>query len=800
MGIVLNTIAATMRTEELLKQSQALAEELTSQQAELTNTNKRLEQQAKTLQASEELLKNQQEQLQGTNAELQEKARLLAEQKNEVERKNQEVEQAKQALEEKAEQLALTSKYKSEFLANMSHELRTPLNNLLILAKMLAENAEGNLNGKQVKFAETIHSSGTDLLSLINDILDLSKIESGAMAVEPSEVRLHELRDYVNRNFRHVADGKGLEFNIELAVGLPTNMTTDLKRLQQVLKNLLSNALKFTERGRVSLRIERATAGWQLHHPVLSGADSVVAFSVEDTGIGIPLDKQRIIFEAFQQADGTTSRKYGGTGLGLNISREIAHLLGGEIRLHSVPDVGSTFTLYLPVQYVAQSQLHRVDGRQYVARPTSLPEIVLSTSRLKPYVPTHADQEDDREIIQPGEQCVLIIDDDPTYSRILLETSHERGLKAVVASRGDMGLAMARKFRPSAVVLDIGLPDTTGWSVLDQLQHDPDLRHVPIHMLSIYEDPRRGLELGATSYFKKTEGREVLEQVFDRLRDSLEQRTREILVINVDEESRAAVAGALELEGVHSVWPTTAMQALDEFRLRPFDSVIVGDGESEVATAALLAELEKSAQTDLRVIAYVPVGQTIAFSGLSSPTAVIRRTADPDRLLSEIMRTLHIPEHALPESKRLRLDKLRQVDDELSGARVLIVDDDVRNIFALTSILERHHIQVLHAENGRTGIDTLLTKPDIDIVLMDIMMPGMDGFETIRAIREHDTLKNLPIIAVTAKAMKGDREKCIDSGASDYIAKPVDLDQLFSLMRVWVHERRQKTTAAGVTV
>jgi HAMP domain-containing protein/signal transduction histidine kinase/CheY-like chemotaxis protein len=801
MGIVLNTIAATMRTEELLKQSQALAEELQSQQSELTNTNKRLEQQANTLQASEELLKNQQEQLQRTNAELQEKARLLAEQKTEVEGKNQEVEQAKSALEEKAEQLALTSKYKSEFLANMSHELRTPLNNLLILAKMLAENPEGNLQNKQVKFAETIHSSGTDLLSLINDILDLSKIESGTVMVEPSEFRLSELRDYVTRNFRHVADGKGLEFTVDLAAGLPKVVTTDIKRLQQVIKNLLSNALKFTEHGKVALRVERAAKGWNLDNPVLANAESVVAFSVEDTGIGIPLDKQRIIFESFQQADGTTSRKYGGTGLGLSISREIAHLLGGEIRLHSVPGVGSTFTLYLPQHYAAPVG-HRADGRLPLSRASAAAESLIAAQRTKPALMARTGQDDDREAIQPGDRVLLVIDDDPTYSRILLDAAHEREYKVLVAGRGDMGLAMARKFRPAAVLLDIGLPDTTGWSVLDQLQHDPDLRHVPVHVLSIYEDRRRGLELGAASYSRKVEGREVLESVFGRVQDSIDPRTRSVLVVNAGESAKPELADALEIDKVRIAWPASTVEALDAFRASRYDCVVLCAGPGEISAADLLLELQKSADPSLTVIAYAPEGSE--FQDLSAALlregTVMRKVHSADRLLAEVTRLLHIPEAALPEYKRLKLDKLRQVDDELEGSRVLIVDDDVRNIFALTSILERHHINVLHAENGRQGIDTLLQNPDIDIVLMDIMMPGMDGFETIRAVRELDALRNLPIIAVTAKAMKGDREKCIDSGASDYIAKPVDLDQLFSLMRVWVHERRQKAAGARTAV
>jgi HAMP domain-containing protein/signal transduction histidine kinase/DNA-binding response OmpR family regulator len=799
MGIVLNTIAATMRTEELLKQSQALAEELQSQQSELTNTNKRLEQQANTLQASEELLKSQQERLQGANGELQEKARLLAEQKTEVEQKNREVEQAKGALEEKAEQLALTSKYKSEFMANMSHELRTPLNNLLILAKMLAENGEENLNTKQVKFAETIHSSGTDLLALINDILDLSKIESGTITVEPNEVRLGEVRDYVTRNFRHVADGKALEFTVELNADLPRLITTDVKRLQQVLKNLLSNALKFTERGKVALRIDRAPAGWRPASAAIANAESVIAFSVEDTGIGIPAEKQRIIFEAFQQADGTTSRKYGGTGLGLSISRELARLLGGEIRLQSKPGVGSTFTLFLPETYAAV----RADGRSPGTRAAAGIESIIAGARLKPSLLARLDQDDDRDDIKPGDQVLLAIEDDITYSRIVLDAAHERGYKVVVATRGDMGLAMARKFRPTAALLDIGLPDTTGWAVLDQFQHDPDLRHIPVHILSILDDRRRGLTLGAASYSRKVEGREVLDEVFRRVQQAAESHASEILVVNAGPNLRRDMEDVAGLDGVNVTYSETAADAIGRFKSREYDCIVVGVGQSEGSAADLLMDLQKAADRDLELIAYTPEGsapQNLSMAPFREGT-IVRNVDSADRLLREVTRLLHIPESGLPEHKRLKLEKLRQSDHEMVGSRVLIVDDDVRNIFALTSILERHQIQVVHAENGRAGIDLLARSPEIDIVLMDIMMPGMDGYETIRSIRQVEALRELPIIAVTAKAMKGDREKCLESGASDYIAKPVDLDQLFSLMRVWTHDRRHmKASRAGMAL
>jgi CheY-like chemotaxis protein len=476
--------------------------------------------------------------------------------------------------------------------------------------------------------------------------------------------------------------------------------------------------------------------------------------------------------------------------------------LGGEIRLHSVPGVGSTFTLYLPERYAAPIAVRgATDGRGAAARSVvSAAESMVAVTRAKPTLVARA-EDDDRENIAAGDRVLLVVDDDSTYSRIVLDAAHERGYKVLVAARGDMGLAMARKFRPHAVLLDIGLPDTTGWSVLDQLQHDPDLHHVPIHVLSIYEDRRRGLELGAASYSRKVEGREVLESVFDRVSDSLERRDRAALVINAGGGAKAAISEALELDGIRVIFAESVAAGIDGFKMGASDCVILVAGTDGVAADALL-ELQKTGDRNVAVIAYAPEGvglQELDLVPMREGT-VVRKAPSPDRLLAEVTRILHVPETSLPEHKRLKLEKLRQIDDELAGRRVLIVDDDVRNIFALTSILERHNIQVLHAENGRAGIDALLQTPDIDLVLMDIMMPGMDGYETIRAIRELEQLRSLPIIAVTAKAMKGDREKCIDSGASDYIAKPVDLDQLFSLMRVWVHDRSRTVAGARTAV
>jgi CheY-like chemotaxis protein/signal transduction histidine kinase/HAMP domain-containing protein len=775
IGIVLNTIAATMRTEELLKQSQALAE-----------------------------------QLQKTNLELEEKAQLLAEQKTEVETKNREVEQAKAALEEKAEQLALTSKYKSEFLANMSHELRTPLNNLLILAKMLAENSERNLSPKQVKYAETIHTSGTDLLALINDILDLSKIESGKMDVEVGSVRFNELEDYCARTFRHVADGKGLEFAIEVDPKLPDSIHTDAKRLQQVLKNLLSNALKFTAQGFVKLRIERAGEGWRPTHPVLGRAKTVVAFSVIDTGIGIPKEKQKIIFEAFQQADGTTSRKYGGTGLGLSISRELARLLGGEIALESAPGQGSTFTLYLPQTYLGAVVQPKSDSVAPLSSVETVPEEaridLILPPKPKPATAGLSDEElaemidDDRNAIQPGEAVLLIIEDDPTFARILLEMAHERDLKALVAFRGNTALSLAREFKPAAITLDILLPDMVGWSILDRLKHDPATRHIPVHIISGDENRRRSLGLGAMTHLEKSLTKDSLERAFDFIGETARRRSRQLLILSSNEGESEAIRMATGGNDLDILEAATGAEALALIGRQNVDGIAMTLQLSDTSAPAFIENLQKTATQ------HIPPVIVFASEGLSDADAreirrlarasVVRYASSFERLLDESVLLLHRNEADLSDGQRSLLAELRQKDIVLAGRKVLVVDDDLRNIFALTSLLEEHNIHVVHAENGRAGIELLRQNPDVHAVLMDIMMPEMDGYETMRAIRQIPQFHSLPIIALTAKAMKGDREKCLEAGASDYVTKPVDLDHLFSVLRVWISSGDEALTAS----
>jgi HAMP domain-containing protein/CheY-like chemotaxis protein/signal transduction histidine kinase len=782
IGVVLNTIEANSRTESLLTQSQSLAQEL-----------------------------------QQTNQELAEKARLLSEQNIEVERKNREVEQAKLALEEKATQLALSSKYKSEFLANMSHELRTPLNSLLILAQQLSDNPEGNLSMKQVEFAKTIHGSGSDLLTLINDILDLSKIESGTVTLDVSEYRFSALRNYVDRTFRHMAEAKHLGFQVDLADNLPTALMTDTTRLQQVLKNLLSNAFKFTSHGKVDLTISLVTSGWTSDHPHLLHADAVLAFSVRDTGVGIPSDKLQLIFEAFQQADGSTARKYGGTGLGLSISRELARLLGGEIRVESTVNIGSTFTLYLPYNragFINYEQTRQPQPARFAAPMPALSmvpapppragsdseleseTVVATTTAIAVAAPSdglveYASMLDDRGLIVPGDPSVLIVEDDERFAKTLLDFAREKNFKGVVTHRGDSALSLARDFQPAAILLDIDLPDIDGLTVLERLKRDPGTRHIPVHVLSALRERERALREGAISYINKPVSREMLNEEFTRIQKFLMGGKRSLLVVEDDMAQRESIVGLIGDSDVRIVTAETGAAAVEALSGQHFDCMVLDLTLPDISGFELLDQIGKMpALRDLPIVIYT--AQELSRKEVTklkryAKTIVVKDARSPERLLDETALFLHRSHASLPDLQRRILEEIHAADGGLAGRKVLIVDDDLRNIFALSSLLERQQMQVLFAENGRDGIEVLEKDPSIEIVLMDIMMPEMDGYDTMRAIRRIPKFKSLPIITLTAKAMKGDRDKCIAAGASDYITKPVDVAQLLSMMRVWLH-------------
>jgi CheY-like chemotaxis protein/signal transduction histidine kinase/CHASE3 domain sensor protein len=797
IGVVLNTISSDIRTQELLQQSQNLAKQLQIQQEELKQSNESLEQQAQTLQASEELLREQQHDLQNSNAELEqlnaeleEKAELLALQKQEVEGKNQEIELARLALEDKAEQLALSSKYKSEFLANMSHELRTPLNSLLILAKLLSDNTEGNLTSKQVEYSRTIYSSGNDLLGLINDILDLAKIESGTMSIDMNLLQLTDLRAFLESTFKQTARDKQLNFIIELALELPTSIYTDTRRLQQVLRNLLSNAFKFTEKGEVRLRIEVAKQGWSQDQENLNNAQSVIAFSVSDTGIGIPPEKQKIIFEAFQQADGTTSRKYGGTGLGLSISREITRLLAGEIKLVSRLGEGSTFTLYLP-----QEERQGGEGDKGTRGEG---ELLLNTQNLEPKTQNselllkHQTLiTDDRENIQEGDRILLIVEDDINFARILLDMAQEQDFKCLVAINGNTGLALAREFRPSAILLDICLPGIDGWAVLDRLKHDPDTRHIPVHIMTAEEGKQRSLQQGAIAFLQKPIPNERISQALTKIKGFVERQVKNLLVVEDDENQRLSIGELIGNKDVITTAVGNGTQALEAIKSHHYDCVVLDLGLPDMTGFELIEQIKQLPNGEtLPIIVYTARELTRAEETQlrrMAETIIIKDVRSPERLLDETALFLHRIQANLPAPKRLMLEELHSSDPILVGKKVLIIDDDVRNIFAITSLLERYEMQIMYAENGRDGIEVLQNNPDINLVLMDVMMPKMDGYETTSQIRQNNQFKNLPIIALTAKAMQGDREKCIEAGASDYITKPVDTEQLISLLRVWLY-------------
>ncbi|MBD0334053.1 MAG: response regulator [Cyanobacteria bacterium Co-bin13] len=787
-GVMMNAIAAYRRTQELLQESQTLTNELRHQQEELLHSNQLLEERTQSLQESELLLQQQQEELQQSNEELQqlneeleEKAELLESQKQQVERKNEEIERARQALEEQAHQLALSSKYKSEFLANMSHELRTPLNSLLILAKLLSENGGGNLTDKQVEYSRTIHSAGNDLLSLINDILDLAKIESGTMAVSIEAVSLAALKTDLERTFQEVALSKGLSFNVALEEPLPDTLSTDPKRLQQILKNLLSNALKFTDQGGVAVHIRKAP-GNQL------------AFIVNDTGIGIPQDKQRVIFEAFQQADGTTSRRYGGTGLGLSISLELARLLGGSIELSSQPGEGSTFTLILPELFEGSPDGASETGPVVVAQHAPFRPLPPETEvgpLVRSLPPLASNIADDRDTLQPGDQVLLVIEDDTNFSQILMEMAQRQGFKVLIADQGQTGLMLAKQFVPDAITLDLHLPDMQGWAVLDQLKREVATRHIPIHILTVDDQQQREFQMGAIAHIQKPVSPEVLTHTLVEIKRFIERQVRHLLVIEDDPVQAQSIIELIGGGDVVSQAVGSGAAALEALKNQAFDCVVLDLGLPDMNGFDLIEQIKQEAfLATLPIVVYTGKELTEAEETRLrrlAETIIVKDVRSPERLLDETALFLHRVQANLPQSKQQILERLHQSDPVLTGKKVLIVDDDVRNIFALTSLLEQYSMEVLFAENGQAGLEMLQAHPDISLVLMDVMMPEMDGYETTRAIRRQDRFRSLPIITLTAKAMQGDREKCIDAGASDYIPKPVDTEQLLSLLRLWLY-------------
>jgi signal transduction histidine kinase/CheY-like chemotaxis protein/HAMP domain-containing protein len=769
IGIVLNTIETNSRTEHLLEQSQSLADELRR-----------------------------------TNEELQDKAHLLVKQKEEVENKNKEVEEARKSLEEKAEQLTLTSKYKSEFLANMSHELRTPLNSLLILAQQLFENQEGNLTEKQVQFAKTIHSCGDDLIQLINDILDLSKIESGFISADFINVRFLEISSFVETTFKHISESKNLRFHIEMDERLPATLETDVQRLNQILKNLLSNSFKFTEKGEVRLRIYEAQKNWKSRNPSLDNAQRVVAFEIKDTGIGISKDKQNIIFEAFQQAEGSTSRKYGGTGLGLSISRGLADLLGGSIELESDVHQGSTFTLFLPFEYnpnlmkpdkqnsMVISKYELAQNNEKIAIQT-VPGLKIPERNFEGLNELINEIGDDKNNIISSDKVVLVVEDDPRFAKIMIDKAHEMELKAVVASSFGEVFDLVNKFNPIAVTLDVKLPDGSGWKIIDLFKNDINFRHIPIHLISGEENRILAAQRGARSFYQKPLKNGALTTLFEDIKSFVEHPPKKLLIIEDNELESSQIVKILDNDDVLDITiADTGRKGIELIKKNSYDGVIVDYVLPDIGGMELIAEISYIKKMHMMPIIIYSAKDFSAKEKAQlkqyANRVILKSVGSLERLMEETILHLHINhKHLLPEKRKI-VEDLRLKEDILIGKNVLIVDDDVRNLFALTTAFEKYRINTFTAESGQEAIDMLNDNSNIDMVLMDIMMPEMDGYETTQKIRREHKNNHLPIIAVTAKAMKGDREKCIEAGASDYITKPVRIDQLLSLMRVWCYK------------
>lgn len=810
IGVIINNINRRVRVEELLRESQALteelqmqSEELQTQQEELRRSNESLGEQAEELKRSEELLQRQQQELEHFNTELLGKTRALEDQVQQVEEKNEQIEKTKRQLEQQAMQLSITSKYKSEFLANMSHELRTPLNSLLILSQLLTENKEGNLTNKQKEYAQTIYMSGADLLKMIDEILDLSKVESGKMEVNHEKVRIPDLQDFVEQNFAPVAMSKKLQLQFDIDESLPASFVSDGHRVKQILRNLLSNAFKFTSAGSVTVGMkiaeqEELPAYFDIDMPYLS-------MTVKDTGIGIAEDKIDLVFEAFQQVDGTTSRKYGGTGLGLSISRELAKLLGGDIKLTSIEGKGSTFTLYLPllkedaIELYEASENHKESAaahENFMRKERAgyvKPKLMSSETNVRPSssVAVVNNIKDDREDIQSGDRVLLIIEDDPNFANILLDMTRQHQFKALVALQGDVGLEMAKRYLPDAIILDIQLPVMDGWGVLNELKANLSTRHIPVHVISVMDETKQGLMMGAIAFLKKPTTRESLDRAFGHIESYIDKSLKRLLIVEDDDIQRKAIIELIDHDDVAITAVSTGQEALEELRKVRYDCMVLDLMLSDITGFELLDQIRDDENlNDLPIIIYT--GKELDSKEEMelrkyAESIIIKDVKSPERLLDETTLFLHRVEANLPEDKRKILRDLYNKETLFEGKRILLVDDDIRNVFALSSVLEGYRMDVTFAENGREAIEILERERNFDLVLMDMMMPEMDGYEAMTRIRQVPDFKKLPIIALTAKAMKDDRGKCIEAGASDYVKKPIQTDQLLSLMRVWLY-------------
>ncbi|EJM66121.1 response regulator [Pseudomonas sp. GM55] len=775
IGTSIEAARYRQRLQDVLAETQQLNEELQVQQEELKTANEELEEQSQILKESQAHLETQQVELEQTNEQLAEQAQVLADQRDAMDLKNTELNQAQIQLEERAVELQRSSKYKSEFLANMSHELRTPLNSSLILARLLAENPEQNLSAEQVKFAESIYSAGNDLLHLINDILDISKVEAGKLEIRPENTSVARLVDGLHGLFQPLAMDKQLDFQVDMQEGAPQMLFTDHQRLEQVLKNLLSNALKFTESGSVSLSVA----------PVLNDG---IAFSVLDSGIGIAPDQHESIFEAFRQADGTTNRRYGGTGLGLSISRDLAALLGGSISVTSTPGQGSVFTLVLPQQYVEPGEVPVEPMR---AAPAATAPSVLPPT-LSPLI---ADVDiprfdDDRNNGPFSSRCILVVEDEANFAHILYDLAHELGYQCLVAHGADEGYDLARTFIPDAILLDMRLPDHSGLTVLQRLKEHAETRHIPVHVISVEDRIEAAMHMGAIGYAVKPTTREELKDVFARLEAKLTQKVKRVLLVEDDALQRDSIARLIGDDDIEITAVGLAQEALDLLRTSVFDCMIIDLKLPDMLGNDLLKRMSTE-----DICSFPPV---IVYTGRNltrneeaelrkySRSIIIKGARSPERLLDEVTLFLHKIESRLSHERQKMLKVARSRDKVFEGRKVLLVDDDVRNIFALTSALEQKGAVVVIGRNGLEAIERLNEVEDIDLVLMDVMMPQMDGFEATVEIRKDPRWRKLPIIAVTAKAMKDDQEHCLQAGANDYLAKPIDLDRLFSLIRVWL--------------